>query len=234
MANQHLVKSFDEELRVLDARISEMGGLAEAQLAQALQALRERDTALSEAVIAADVRVDALEHDVQDQVLQMLALRQPMAVDLRQILSAIKIAGHLERVADYAKNTAKRTIVLARTPIPTRGVGGIERVGRLAQGSLKDALDAFAQRDLARARAVWARDEEIDDAYNGVFRELLTYMIEDPRTITACTHLMFIAKNIERIGDHVTNVVELVGFRVTGTTFGDDRPKSQGAMYRPQ
>ena len=233
MVNEHLFKRFDDELARLDSKISEMGGLAEAQLARSLQAIRERDTSLSESVIAADARVDAIEKEIQDHVLQMLALRQPMAVDLRHILSAVKMATTLERIADYAKNNAKRSIVLMQGSAPPRAMSGIDRIGRLVQGLLTDVLDAFSKNDVAAAEAVWKRDEEIDDAYNGLFRELLTYMMEDPRTITAGTHLMFMAKNIERIGDHVTNIAELIVFRVTGSPFATDRPKGGGEIYRP-
>ncbi|MBM3621676.1 MAG: phosphate signaling complex protein PhoU [Alphaproteobacteria bacterium] len=233
MANEHLFKRFDEELSRLDSRISEMGGLAESQLARSLQAIRERDSGLAESVIAADVRIDAIEKDIQEHVLQMLALRQPMAIDLRQILSAVKMATTLERIADYAKNNAKRSLVLMQGAALPRAIGGIDRIGRLVQSLLTDVLDAFAKNDVAAAEAVWKRDEEIDDVYNGLFRELLTYMMEDPRTITAGTHLMFMSKNIERIGDHVTNIAELIAFRVTGTSFASDRPKGSGAIYRP-
>lgn len=233
MANEHLFKRFDEELARLDSKISEMGGLAESQLARALQAIRERDTGLAESVIAADARVDSIEKDIQEHVLQMLALRQPMAIDLRHILSAVKMATTLERIADYAKNNAKRSLVLMQGATPPRAMSGIDRIGRLVQSLLKDVLDAFSKNDVAAAEAVWKRDEEIDDAYNGLFRELLTYMMEDPRTITAGTHLMFMAKNIERIGDHVTNIAELIVFRVTGASFATDRPKGGGQIYRP-
>ena len=154
-----------------------------------------------------------------------------MAVDLRVILSSIKIAAALERIADYAKNTAKRSIVLTQGTAPAAAVTGIDRLGRLVRTALKDVLDAFAQGDVAKAHDVWERDEEIDQVYTGLFRELLTYMMEDPRTITACTHLLFMAKNIERIGDHVTNIAELVSFRVTGHGFDEARPKGSAALY---
>ncbi|MGE0421439.1 MAG: phosphate signaling complex protein PhoU [Reyranellaceae bacterium] len=232
MANEHMFKRFDEELQRLDSKISEMGGLAEAQLARSLQAIRERDSTLAESVIGADARIDQIEKDIQEHVLQMLALRQPMAVDLRNILSAVKMATTLERIADYAKNNAKRSIVLMQGSVPPRAMTGIDRIGKLVQGLLTDVLDAFAKGDVAAAEAVWKRDEEIDDAYNGLFRELLTYMMEDPRTITAGTHLMFMAKNIERIGDHVTNIAELIVFRVTGAPFATDRPKGGGQIYQ--
>ncbi|SKA00386.1 phosphate transport system protein [Enhydrobacter aerosaccus] len=231
MANDHILKRFDEELERLNATINEMGGLTEAQFAKALQAVRDRDTAIAEEVIADDARVDALDVVVQEQTVKMLALRQPMAVDLRVVLSSIKIAAALERIADYAKNTAKRSIVLAQGSAPPSAVAGIDRLGRLVRAALKDVLDAFADDDVAKARDVWDRDEEIDQVYTGLFRELLTYMMEDPRTITACTHLLFMAKNIERAGDHVTNIAELVSFRNTGQNFAEARRKGSGALY---
>jgi len=233
MASDHILKRFDEELERLNATINEMGGLTESQLAKSLAAVRERDTQTAEEVIVDDARVDALDVAVQDQTVKLLALRQPMAVDLRVVLSSIKIAGALERIADYAKNTAKRSIVLAQGAPPASGVAGIDRLGRLVRMALKDVLDAFADDDVAKARDVWDRDEEIDQVYTGLFRELLTYMMEDPRTITACTHLMFMAKNIERAGDHVTNIAELVSFRSTGQSFAEARRKGSGALYAP-
>ena len=229
MASEHMVKRFDDELILLNRTLSEMGGLVESQLAQALTAVRDRETEVAEKVIAGDARVDALA--VQEQTVRLLALRQPMAVDLRVVLSSIRIASSLERIADYAKNTAKRSIVLTQGATPQAAVNGIERLGRLVRTALKDVLDAFAQGDVAKAREVWERDEEIDQVYTGLFRELLTYMMEDPRTITACTHLLFMAKNIERAGDHVTNIAELVSFRKTGHGFDEERPKGSAAMY---
>src|SRR5471030_2676646 len=227
----HILKRFDEDLEKLNATINEMGGLTESQFAKALDAVRERDTGLAEKIIATDARVDALDAQVQQQTVQLLALRQPMASDLRVVLSSIKIAAALERIADYAKNTAKRSIVLSQFSAPISAVVGIDRLGRLVRTALKDVLDAFAHGDVAKARDVWQRDEEIDQVYTGLFRELLTYMMEDPRTITACTHLLFMAKNIERAGDHVTNIAELVSFRKTGKTFAEVRPKGSGALY---
>ena len=228
---EHTLKRFDEELERLSATISEMGGLAENQLAQSLVALRTRDTEAAEKVIGDDARVDALDEAVQEQTIKLLALRQPMAIDLRVILSSIKIAAALERIADYAKNNAKRSIVLSQTTPPPAAVSGIDRLGRLVRVALKDVLDAFAHGDVDKARDVWQRDEEIDQVYTGLFRELLTYMMEDPRTITACSHLMFMAKNIERAGDHVTNIAELVSFRTSGHGFEEARPKGSAALY---
>lgn len=231
MTSDHILKRFDQELERLNATINEMGGLTESQFAKALAAMRERDTATAEEVIADDARVDALDVAVQEQTVKLLALRQPMAIDLRVVLSSIKIAAALERIADYAKNTAKRSIVLSQGTAPASAVAGIDRLGRLVRTALKDVLDAFADDDVAKARDVWNRDEEIDQVYTGLFRELLTYMMEDPRTITACTHLMFMAKNIERAGDHVTNIAELVNFRNTGQNFAEARRKGSGALY---
>jgi phosphate transport system protein len=231
MASDHILKRFDEELERLNATINEMGGLTESQFAKALAAVRDRDTATAEEVIADDARVDALDAAVQEQTVKLLALRQPMAVDLRVVLSSIKIAAALERIADYAKNTAKRSIVLTQGSSPPSAVAGIDRLGRLVRTALKDVLDAFADDDVAKAHSVWERDEEIDQVYTGLFRELLTYMMEDPRTITACTHLLFMAKNIERAGDHVTNIAELVSFRSTGQNFAEARRKGSGALY---
>ena len=231
MAGEHTLKRFDEELEKLNATINEMGGLTESQFAKALTAVRERDSQTAEEVISEDPRVDALDQAVQEQTVQLLALRQPMAVDLRVVLSSIKIAAALERIADYAKNTAKRGIVMTQATAPASAVAGIDRLGKLVRTALKDVLDAFADDDVAKAHDVWNRDEEIDQVYTGLFRELLTYMMEDPRTITSCTHLMFMAKNIERAGDHVTNIAELVSFRSTGQSFAEARRKGSGALY---
>ena len=222
---EHTLKRFDEELERLNATLNEMGGLTESQLAQSLAAVRDRDTSLAERVIATDARVDALDVQVQQLTVQLLALRQPMAVDLRVVLSSIKIAAGLERIGDYAKNTAKRSIVLIQSPAPASAVAGIDRLGRLVRTALKDVLDAFANADVDKARDVWNRDEEIDQVYTGLFRELLTYMMEDARNITACTHLLFCAKNLERIGDHVTNIAENAYYVMTGTQLPPHRPK---------
>ncbi|MGE0151863.1 MAG: phosphate signaling complex protein PhoU [Reyranellaceae bacterium] len=230
MAPEHLVKSFDEQLEKLNASISEMAGLAESQLQTALDALARRDTDLAQRVIAGDARVDQLEKDVAHQVVRLLALRQPMAIDLRAIVSALKISSDIERIADYAANLAKRSLVLSQIP-PMRSLGGVERLGRLVLTLLKDVFDAFANNDVQKAHGVWLRDEEVDDMYTSLFRELLTYMMEDPRNITPCTHLLFMAKNIERIGDHATNIAELIEFKVTGKEITGERPKGDSANY---
>ncbi|TXL72358.1 phosphate signaling complex protein PhoU [Vineibacter terrae] len=225
MPAEHMVRRFDDELEKLDATISEMGGLAESQLAMALAALREHNSETAEKVMKADNRVDELDRAVQNQVIRMLALRQPMANDLRLIVTSIKIASALERIADYAKNVAKRSLQIQPLTTPSPALSGVDRLGRLVQALLKDVLDALASKDIERARAVWTRDADIDDVYHGLVRELLTYMMEDARTISACTQLMFMAKNIERIGDHATNIAELLLFRWTGEEVVEERPR---------
>jgi phosphate transport system protein len=228
MASEHIVKSYDQELKHLQRLIARMGGLAEQQLAQAIEAVEERDSALAARIIAADRQVDDLEAEVDAHVVNLLARRQPMAVDLREIVAALKIGTFLERIADYAKNVAKRTIELAQAPA-VQPAYSVPRLGRYALGMLKDVLDAYNGKDAEKAREVWSRDGELDDLYNSLFRELLTYMMEDPRSIGVCTHLLFIAKNLERIGDHATNVAENVHFQVTGRTIGGERPRGAGA-----
>jgi len=224
MVSEHIIKSYDEELRRLDNAITQMGGLAETQLASAIEAVVKRDSRLAADVVEADARVDQLEHDIEAMALRLLALRQPMAVDLRQILSALKTASDLERIADYATNVAKRSIVLNQSPA-VKPVYTLPRMVKLAEALTKDVLDAYVARDADKAMIVWARDEELDEMYSSLFRELLTYMMEDPRNITACTHLLFMAKNVERIGDHATNIAETVYFLVNGTPMTQARPK---------
>ncbi len=222
---EHIVKAFTEQLEALAASVAQMGGLAEAQLADAIDAIAKRDSALAEKTIAGDPRIDALQSQIEDQALKLLALRQPMAIDLRETLAAIKIASELERVGDLAKNIAKRALVLNREP-PIRLTQSLARMGRAALSQLKLVLDAYSDRDSAGAEAVWKNDGEIDEIYNSLFRELLTYMMEDPRTIGLCTHLLFVAKNIERTGDHATNIAETVYHMVTGGHLAIDRPKA--------
>jgi phosphate transport system protein len=223
--NDHTVKAFGEQLEALATSVAQMGGLAEAQLADAIEAIARRDSALAESVIAGDPRVDQLQTVVEDQALKLLALRQPMAVDLRNTLASIKIAGELERIGDLAKNIAKRALVLNREP-PLRLTQSLARMGRAALSQLKLVLDSYSDRNAEGAEAVWRNDGEIDEIYNSLFRELLTYMMEDPRTIGLCTHLLFIAKNIERTGDHATNIAETVYHMVTGGHLAADRPKA--------
>ncbi len=224
MGSEHIIKSYDEELQRLDNAITQMGGLAESQLAAAIDAVVRRDPDLASEVIEGDVRVDQFEREVESLVVRLLALRQPLARDLRQNIAALKIASDLERIGDYAANVAKRSIALTQSP-PVKPVYAVPRMGRLGQAMIKDVLDAYVERDADKAMAVWLRDEELDEMYTSLFRELLTYMIEDPRNITACTHLLFIAKNLERIGDHTTNIAETLYFLVHGTALTQVRPK---------
>lgn len=225
MEEGHIVKSFDVELNRLVNVIAEMGGLAESQLADALTALTRRDEELANQVIAQDVRMDALENEVDTQVLRMLSLRQPMAVDLRAIIAALRISSEMERIGDYAKNVAKRAMTLKETAPVGNAAATIARMGAIAGGMISKVIDAYVAGDIAKAGDVRKRDEEVDQIHTSLFRELLTYMMEDPRNITACTHLLFIAKNIERIGDHATNIAEHVHFIVAGEILGHDRPK---------
>ena len=225
MRGEHIVRSYDEELQRLSNMVAQMGGLAETQLAAAIQAVVRRDSELAAQTVEADTKVDAMEQEIDEFVIRLLALRQPVAGDLRNIVAALRIASDLERVADYAANVAKRAIALNQVP-PVRPVHAVPRMGELVLRMIKDTLDAYVARDAEKAKAVWHRDEEVDEAYNSLFRELLTYMMEDPRAITTCTHLLFIAKNIERIGDHTTNIAELIHFTVYGQPLKESRPKS--------
>lgn len=224
MAAEHIIKSYDEELARLSKMIVEMGGLAESQLAAAIAVVIERDSDRAAQVVAGDAQVDQLERDLDNLAIRLLALRQPMARDLREIVAALKIAADLERMCDYAANVAKRSIALAQTP-PIQPVRQLPRMARLALLLVKDVIDAYVARDADKAVAVWMRDEELDEMYASLFRVLLTYMMEDPRNIGACTHLLFIAKNIERIGDHATNIAENVYYLVHGIPLEEARPK---------
>lgn len=221
---EHIVTSFEEALDSINESLARMGGLAEKQLADSIEAITRRDRMLAEQTVASDKQIDALEVDIEAQALRLIALRQPMAIDLRETVSAIKISSDLERIGDLAKNISKRALAVDQAS-PGRAMQGLERMGRQVLNQLKEVLDAYAQRDNERAMIVWRRDEEIDEMYNSLFRELLTYMMEDPRTISLCTHLLFVAKNLERIGDHSTNIAETIQFLVTGEALGENRPK---------
>jgi phosphate transport system protein len=223
-ATDHIVKSFDEELRKLREQILAMGGRAEAQLADAINALAKRDSDKAVRVIESDKGIDAIEMTVAQDSLKILALRQPMAKDLREVVAAIKISSDIERIGDYAKNIAKRTLQLNQQA-PLKPTGSIPRMGDLAIKLINAVLSAYANDDAEGLIAAWRSDESIDEMYNSLFRELLTYMMEDPRNIGASTHLLFIAKNIERIGDHATNIAETVHFLVHGKPIDETRPK---------
>jgi phosphate transport system protein len=222
----HTVSAFDQELRALAGKIAEMGGLAEHLVGDAISALSRIDTALAHRVIADDVRLDTLQREIEERAIQIIARRQPMASDLREIVAALRISNDLERVGDLAKNIAKRVIAINGAVMQKRLILGVEHLAEIALEQLKAVLDAFANRDDAAALIVRQRDDEIDALYTSLFRELLTYMMEDPRNISQCTHLLFSAKNIERIGDHATNIAETVHYVVTGTSLVDERPKS--------
>ena len=222
---EHTVKSFGEQLEALSALVAQMGGLAEAQFASAIEAIARRDSVAAERAVGGDSRIDEIQQEIEDRALKLLALRQPMAVDLRETLAAIKTAGELERIGDLAKNIAKRALVLNREP-PIRLTQSLARMGKAAQNQLKQVLDSFTSRNAEEAEAVWNRDGEIDEIYNSLFRELLTYMMEDPRTISLCTHLLFVAKNIERSGDHCTNIAEVVYHMVRAGHLANNRPKA--------
>lgn len=229
MPTEHIVTSFDQDLNGLRRLVVEMGGMAESQLNLAVQAVSKRDIRLAEKVRDGDARIDEYEHEIDAAAVRLLALRQPVAADLRETVATLKISVDLERIGDYAANVAKR--VHAIVEAPPRTAHGIPLMGRLVRESIKDVIDAYAERDVEKALQVWKRDEEIDEFYNGIFRETLTYMMEDPRNITAATHLLFMAKNIERIGDHATNIAERVFFITEGRMPDDDRPKSDVTSY---
>jgi phosphate transport system protein len=224
--SDHIVKSFDQELLLLDKKVAQMGGLSERLVAQGFDSLEKRDPKLGESAVASDRAIDQLERELQEQSIQMIARRQPMANDLRHIMTVLKIAGDLERIGDLGKNTAKRALAVSGENHPKSLMTGLKHMTELALRQLTDVLDAYAERDADKALGVWRHDEQIDAMYNSLFRELLTYMMEDPRNIGLCTHLLFGAKNIERIGDHTTNIAENVYYLVHGTALTDDRPKS--------
>jgi phosphate transport system protein len=232
MASQHIVRSYEEELRALEATILRMGGLAEGQLASAIEAVAKRDAELAQRTVQSDKQIDQIEHEVAEQTTRLLALRQPMAADLRQVIGALKLAGEIERIGDYAKNIAKHFLVVNRLPAPATGTL-VQRMGQMVQEMIKDVLDAYSGKQPDRAIAVWKRDGDVDELYNTQFRALLTYMLEDSRTITACTHLLFIAKNIERIGDHATNMAETIHFVLTGKRLEEERPRGEDAVLIP-
>ncbi|RMF36644.1 MAG: phosphate transport system regulatory protein PhoU [Alphaproteobacteria bacterium] len=222
----HIVSAFDKELMAIHAKIAEMGGLAEELLSQALEAVEKRDPGLAEQVIQRDKRLDRLEMEVDELTVKVMALRQPMAQDLRFLVAALKISSTLERIGDLAKNIARRGIYLSQARRVNLSAS-IVRMGQRTLEQLTEVLDAYSSRDTALAVAVWRRDVEIDELYNSLFREVLTYMMEDPRMIGLGSQLLFIAKNLERIGDHTTHIAELVYYVVEGEPLGDDRPKGE-------
>jgi len=230
----HIVRSYDKDLEVLGRRIAEMGGIAEKMLSDAMDALSGIDVDLAKNVVAADMRLDILQREIAEAAILTIARRQPMGVDLREIITAISIPGDLERIGDLAKNIAKRAISVAGEAKLPRAIVGLKHMGEIASLQLKEVLDSYAQRDAEHARSVWLRDAELDALEDSVFRDLLTFMMEDPRNISFCTHLLFCSKNIERIGDHTTNIAETIYYLVTGDNLPVDRPKGRpSAMATP-
>ncbi|MDX2264567.1 MAG: phosphate signaling complex protein PhoU [Hyphomicrobiales bacterium] len=229
--SEHIVKAFEDELKALDSQIAKMGGLAEEALGRAILALDRRDPEIAEQAIRDDKAIDDLERLVEEQAISIIARRQPMALDLRQIVTAIRVASDLERIGDLSKNIAKRALAVAAEPHPKQVMLGIKHIGLSALEQLKNVLNAYSSRDADKAMKVWLRDERIDNMYNSLFRELLTYMMEDPRNIGICTHLLFGAKNIERIGDHATNIAETIHYLVHGAAISEDRPKGDVTSY---
>jgi phosphate transport system protein len=230
--SDHIVKAYDVDLAQLKAMLSQMGGMAEEQLAQAIKALTRRDTKLADAIVQADEKLDVMEIAIEEKAVLTIAKRQPMAKDLRAIMVSIRIAADIERIGDLAKNIAKRSHAIYDN-IPPRLTKGLERMGQLSQSQLKLVLDALATSDADKAMDVWRHDEDIDALYNSIFRELLTYMMEDPRMISACTHLLFATKNMERIGDHATNIAENIYYNVHGEILKEQRPKSDTTSVTP-
>lgn len=226
MQDQHIASAFDRDLEAIQARIMKMGGLVEAAIRNAAQSLESRDEELAEQVRANDKAIDGLEELINEEAARLIALRAPTAIDLRLVLSVMKISGNLERIADYAKNMAKRTGVLVQYAQVDDSAGALRRMAREVELMLKNALDAYVQRDAELAQDVIQRDREVDQMYNALFREFLTFMMEDPRNITPCMHLHFIAKNIERMGDHATSIAEQVVYLVQGERPEESRPKA--------
>ncbi|BAT58082.1 phosphate-specific transport system accessory protein PhoU [Variibacter gotjawalensis] len=222
---EHTMKAFDVDLQELQRLVVEMGGIAEQQIADAVDALNTRDVVLAQRVVSSDATLDALQRELEEKAVLTIARRQPMATDLREIIGALRVSNDLERIGDLAKNIAKRVVALGREFRYPTVMRGVESMSELVLAALKDVLDAFARRDTEQALRVWRGDEAIDAVNNSLFRELLTYMMEDPRNITFCTHLLFCAKNIERMGDHATNIAETVHYMVEGKTLSDERPK---------
>lgn len=229
--SEHTAKAFDTDLQEITRKVAEMGGLAEKEIADAMDALSRRDLDLALRVVAADNSIDVLQREVEEKAILTIARRQPMAVDLREIVSALRVCNDLERIGDLAKNIAKRVAAVEGDFYPQRLLRGVEHMSALVLAQLKQVLDAYAGHDVAAALAVWKGDEEVDSLCTSLFRELLTYMMEDPRNITFCIHLMFCAKNIERMGDHATNIAETVYYMIEGRPIVDQRPKGDTTAF---
>jgi phosphate transport system protein len=223
----HTMKAFDADLEELARMVAEMGGLAEKEIADAVMALARRDVDLAQKVIALDPSVDNLQRAIEEKAILTIARRQPMAVDLREIVGSLRVSNDLERIGDHAKNIAKRVLALDADIAFSQVIRGVEEMTKLVLAQVKQVLDAYASRDVEKALEVWRRDEEVDAVNNSLFRELLTYMMEDPRNITSCTHLLFCTQNVERMGDHATNIAETVYYIVEGRPVAEERPKGE-------
>jgi phosphate transport system protein len=227
----HTAKAFDTDLQEITRKVAEMGGLVERQISDAVAALADRDLELGERVLAADPAIDSMQRDIEEKSVLTIARRQPMAVDLREIVGAMRVCNDLERIGDHAKHIGKRVVALDGDFYPQKLIRGVEHMAELVSAQLKQVLDAYASRDLQSAMAVWKGDEEVDSMCTSLFRELLTYMMEDPRNITFCMHLMFCAKDIERMGDHATNIAETVYYMIEGRPITDQRPKGDPTNF---
>ena len=231
MGSEHTAKAFDTDLQELTRLVAEMGGIAERMIVDSVDALIRRDVALGQRVVTIDAELDALQKKIEERAVLTIARRQPMAVDLREIVGAMRVATDLERIGDLAKNMGKRVAALETDFHPLKLFRGLEHMTDLVQQQVKSVLDAYAAHDLPAAMAVWKGDEEVDAICTSLFRELLTYMMEDPRNITFCMHLMFCAKDIERMGDHATNIAETVYYMVEGRPITDQRPKGDTTSF---
>jgi phosphate transport system protein len=227
----HTAKAFDADLQEITRKVAEMGGLAERQITDAMEALVGRDLEKGEQVIAMDPQIDAMQREIEEKAILTIARRQPMAVDLREVVGAMRVCNDLERIGDHAKHIGKRVVALDGDFYPQKLIRGVEHMAELVSSQLKQVLDAYAGRDLATALAVWKGDEEVDSMCTSLFRELFTYMMEDPRNITFCMHLMFCAKDIERMGDHATNIAETVYYMIEGRPITDQRPKGDPTNF---
>ncbi len=221
----HTIRAFEEELQTLTRRLAQMGGMAEKAVSDAVNALVRRNTEQAQQVVVGDSKIDALQRSIEETAILMIARRQPMAADLREIVAAMRISNDLERIGDLAKNIAKRALAMNDSGQPQKQVLSLESLSHSTLEQLKNVLDAYVQKNDAKAMTVWSMDGSIDALYTSIFRELLTYMMEDPRNITPCTHLLFTAKNIERIGDHATNIAETIHYLITGHPPGEERSK---------
>jgi phosphate transport system protein len=231
MASEHTAKAFDSDLQELTRLVAEMGGLVERMITESVDALIRRDIALGKRVVASDIEIDSLQRVIEERAVLTIARRQPMAVDLREIVGAMRVCNDLERIGDHAKHIGKRVVALDLDMHPQKLIRGVEHMATLVAALLKQVLDAYASHDVAAALAVWNGDEEVDAICTSLFRELLTYMMEDPRNITFCMHLMFCAKDIERIGDHATNIAETVYYMIEGRPITDQRPKGDTTSF---